>query len=313
MQKVTPAIQQAESADVVAIASRDLALARAAARSLGIPTAYGSYQQLLEDATIDAVYVPLPNDQHAEWTIRAAQAGKHVLCEKPLAMSSSQAQEMVDACQAAGVRMQEAFMYRQHATWERAVMLVRQGAIGTLQGMQTWFSYFNDDPQNIRNRTENGGGALMDIGCYPINASRMVFGSEPVAVRAAVRRDPVLDVDVLTSAILEFPGGGQSTFTVSTRCQPHQRVDLVGTEGRIEIPIPFNIPWDRETVISLTTGGEGTVDPSTQVITFAPSNQYTIQAEAFSRAVLTNTDVPVLPSDAVETMRVLERVVEAAA
>jgi predicted dehydrogenase len=308
MNAVTPAIQRAANSRVVAISSRDVARAESAAAQLGIPAAYGDYQALLDAEDVDAVYIPLPNDQHAEWAIRAARAGKHVLCEKPLAMSAAQAAEMVAACAEAGVRLQEAFMYRHHPSWVEAVRLVRSGAIGELQGVQTWFSYFNDDPANIRNKTEHGGGAVMDIGCYPINLSRMLFQAEPSAVVARVRRDPVTGVDTLTSAVLEFPDGGQSTFTVGIRSEDYQRVHIVGTAGRIEIEIPFNIPGDRETRIFLTSGGEPPVAPDTRTLTFPPANQYTIQAELFAQAVLDGTEVPVPPSDAVANMRVVEAV-----
>ncbi len=247
MQKVTPAIQQASNGEVVAIASRDASRADAAAAALGIPTAYGSYEALLAADDVDAVYVPLPNDQHAQWAVRAAQAGKHVLCEKPLAMSVAEAEHMVAACADAGVLLQEAFMYRHHPSWVEVVRLVRSGAIGRLEAVQVFFSYYNDDPADIRNQVRHGGGALMDIGCYPINAARLLFDAEPVAVRASVRRDPQMGIDTLTSAVLEFPDGGQASFTVGIRSEPYQRVHVVGTQGRIEVEIPFNIPPDRPT------------------------------------------------------------------
>ena len=182
MTKVTPAIQAAENCEVVAIASRDQMRAAAAATELDIPKAYGTYEELLAADDVDAVYIPLPNDMHAEWTMKAAAAGKHVLCEKPLALDATEAEEMARFCKNAGVKLGEAFMYRHHPTWVEAVRLVRNGAIGELHGVQSWFSYYNDDPENIRNRTENGGGAIMDIGCYNINASRMLFDAEPVRI-----------------------------------------------------------------------------------------------------------------------------------
>ncbi len=303
MVEVTPAIQRAQGCEVVAIASRDASRSEAAAARLGIPAAYQSYEALLAAEDVDAVYVPLPNDQHAEWTLKAAQAGKHVLCEKPLALSAAQAQEMAHACAQAGVKLQEAFMYRHHPTWVEATRLVRTGAIGRLQGVQTWFSYYNDDPANIRNQVGHGGGALMDIGCYPINLSRMLFLAEPTAVAAQVRRDPVMGIDTTTSAVLAFPDGGQSTFTVCIRCEPYQRVNIVGTRGRIEVEIPFNIPWDRETRIHLTVDGA-----DAESLTFPPANQYTLQAELFSRAILDDTDVPVPVSDAMANMRVIDEI-----
>ncbi|HZJ48426.1 MAG TPA: Gfo/Idh/MocA family oxidoreductase, partial [Acidimicrobiia bacterium] len=256
MKKVTPAIQRAGNSEVVAIASRNRDRAAAAAVQLGIPDSYGTYEELLAADDVDAVYIPLPNNLHAEWTMKAAAAGKHILCEKPLALTAAQAEEMARVCADAGVKLGEAFMYRHHPTWVEAVRLVSEGAIGDLQGVQSWFSYFNDDPANIRNRLENGGGAIMDIGCYNINASRMLFAAEPVRTVASVHRDPIMGIDIVSSAVLEFPGGGQATFTCSTRAADYQRVDVVGSTGRIEIEIPFNIPPDRETRIFVTIGGE---------------------------------------------------------
>jgi predicted dehydrogenase len=305
MTMVTPAIQRAVNSRVMAIASRDGAKALESATTLGIPRAHGSYEDLLADDDIDAVYIPLPNDLHAEWTIRAAEAGKHVLCEKPLALTAAQAEAMVSACADAGVLLQEAFMYRHHPTWVETLRLVRSGAIGTVQAITSAFSYYNDDPSNIRNRLENGGGAVMDIGCYNINLSRLVFGEEPSTVRSVVRRDPISGVDTVTSAVLGFPGGGQSSFTCSTRAEDHQKVFIHGTDGRIEIEIPFNIPPDVETRIFVTSEGESST------VTFPAADQYTIQAELFADAILTGSPVPVPPSDAVANMRVIEAVLSA--
>ena len=305
--KVTPGIQQAGNSEVVAIASRDAMQADAAAKQLGIPRAFGSYEELLADPEIDAVYIPLPNDLHAEWTIKAAEAGKHVLCEKPLAISAAQASEMADACAKSGVRLAEAFMYRHHPSWVEAFRLIRSGVIGDVQAVQSWFSYFNDDPTNIRNRTENHGGALMDIGCYNVNVSRMVFDGEPTRIHSAVRRDPVMGIDILTSAVLEFDGG-QATFTCSTRAEDDQRVHIVGTKGRIEIEIPFNIPPDIETRIRVTSGGNPPVAPDTVTVTFPPADQYTIQAELFAQAILDDTPVAVGIEDAIANMAVIEAI-----
>jgi predicted dehydrogenase len=308
MTKVTPAIQRAEDCEVVAIASRDARRATDAAAALGIGAAYGSYEELLGADDVDAVYIPLPNDLHARWTLEAAAAGKHVLCEKPLAMSAAQAEEMVEGCAAAGVKLAEAFMYRHHASWVEAVRRVREGALGQLQAVQTWFSYFNDDPANIRNRPEQGGGAVMDIGCYGIDLSRLLFEAEPTRVVASVHRDPVMGVDTLTSAILEFPGGGQASFTCSTRAEPDQRVHIVGDRGRIEIPIPFNIPPDRETRILVSAGGDPPVAPATEVVTFPAEDQYTVQAQRFARAILDDTAPAVPSAEAIANMRVVEAV-----
>ena len=217
-EQVIPAIQQGRNCEVVAIASRDVARGRKAADRLAIPSAYASYEELLADQDIDAVYNPLPNHLHRDWTIAAARAGKHVLCEKPLALNADEAQEMVDSCADAGVKLMEAFMYRLHPSWVKVRELVASGAIGELLSIQTRFAYFNNDPSNIRNKTETGGGALMDIGCYAINLSRMMFGSEPTRVQAAVRRDPDFGTDTVTSALLDF-GDGQASFVVSTQAE----------------------------------------------------------------------------------------------
>ncbi|MGZ5354703.1 MAG: Gfo/Idh/MocA family protein, partial [Actinomycetota bacterium] len=247
---------------------------------------------------------------HAEWTIAAARAGKHVLCEKPLAMNAVQAQTMVDACSSAGVRLMEAFMYRLHPSWLAVREVVASGRIGRLRAVQSWFSYFNDDPANIRNIAEFGGGALMDVGCYSVNLSRMLFGGEPDRVEASVTRDADSRVDVLTSAILDF-GDDVATFTCSTRTEPDQRVHVYGTQGRISIGIPFNIPPDLPTQVFVTSGGDPPVSPATETLTFEPADQYTIQAERFARAVLDDEPVPIPPEDAVANMRVIEAIVEA--
>jgi len=303
--KVIPATAAAERCEVVAIASRDLERARAAASELGIARAFGSYEDLLADPDVDAVYNPLPNHLHAEWTIAAARAGKHVLCEKPLATTSADAERMIQACEAEGVLLMEAFMYRLHPTWEAVTSLVASGRIGELKTVQSWFSYFNDDPGDIRNLVETGGGALYDIGCYCVNLSRMLFGAEPERVGGSVLRDPVMGIDVLTSGILDF-GDVVATFTCSTRAEPDQRVHIYGTEGRISLEIPFNIPPDRPTRVSLTAGGDPPVRPETEVFTFDPANEYTIQAERFAAAVLDGGRVPIPPSDAVGNLRVIE-------
>ena len=241
---VIPAIQSSDLGEVVAISSRDADRAGRAAADLGIPTAHGSYEALLDDPAVDAVYNPLPNHLHAEWTMKAADAGKHVLCEKPLAMSSEQAQLMVDHCAAAGVKLQEAFMYRFHPQWRRVKEIVDSGELGELRAIQAWFSFFNDDGSDIRNVPEWGGGGLMDIGCYPISISRWLFGAEPDDVAAASFHHPDFGVDVVTSALMRF-GDAHATFTCSTLTEWGQRLFVEGAEGRIEIPIPFNPRPDR--------------------------------------------------------------------
>lgn len=308
MTKVTPAIQRASNCEVVAIASRSSEAAQAAAEELGIDTSYGSYEDLLDADDIDVVYVPLPNHLHAEWVMKSASAGKHVLCEKPLAISATQAESMVAHCASAGVRLQEAFMYRHHPTWREVVRIVRSGQIGRLQGIQSWFSYFNDDPTNIRNRIDASGGAMMDIGCYNIHVARLLFREEPSTVRSIVRTDSHMGIDIVSSGLLGFPGGGQSSFTCSIRSEDYQRVHIVGSDGRLDIEIPFNIPPDLPTRIFLTSGGEPPVNPATKNITFAPADAYTMQAEEFAGSILAGSEVEFPPEDAVANMRVLEAV-----
>jgi predicted dehydrogenase len=305
VRKVIPATQKAERCEVVAIASRDGERAAKVADELRIPRAYGSYEALLSDPDVDAVYIPLPNSQHAAWTIAAAGAGKHVLCEKPLAMTVAEAEEMVRTCATGGVLLMEAFMYRLHPSWEAVRELVA-GRIGRLRAVQSWFSYFNDDPNDIRNVAELGGGALYDIGCYSINLSRMLFGGEPTRIEASVTRDAT-GTDVLTSAILAFDDGA-ATFSCSTRAERDQRVHIYGTDGRISIAIPFNIPPDRPTQVFVTSGGDPPVSPDTKTLTFEPADMYEIQAERFANAVLDDQPLPIPPDDAIENMRVMKAI-----
>jgi predicted dehydrogenase len=310
-QKVIPGMRRAERTEIVAIASRDSELARSWADRLGIPTAHGSYEALLADPDVDAVYIPLPNHLHREWSIAAAGAGKHVLCEKPLALTAADAEAMIEAAESAGVHLMEAFMYRHHPTWVAVRELVASGRIGRLIAIQSWFSYFNDDASNIRNILDFGGGALYDIGCYCVNLSRMLFGGEPVGITSAIRRDPTDGTDVLTSAILEFEDGIAS-FTCSTRTETDQRVHVYGDAGRISVGIPFNVPPDRPTMISVTAGGDPPVAPATEVMTFETKDPYAAEAEAFASAVLDGGPTPVPPQDAVANLRVLEAIFAAA-
>jgi predicted dehydrogenase len=309
--KVIPGIQRAERCEVVAIASRDADRARAAADALGIARTHASYEGLLANPDVDAVYIPLPNHLHAEWTIAAARAGKHILCEKPLAMTAADAERMVEACDREGVRLMEAFMYRQHPSWVAVRELLAAGRIGRLQAVQSWFSYYNDDASNIRNILAFGGGALFDIGCYCVNLSRMLFGGEPRDVSASIVRDPASGVDVITSAILAFDDG-VAAFTCSTRAEDDQHVDAYGTDGRISVGIPFNIPPDRPTQVFLARGGEPPVAPDIETFTFEPADPYTVEAARFAAAVLDGEPVPVAPADAVANLRVIERIFAAA-
>jgi predicted dehydrogenase len=310
VKKVIPGMQKGKFCEITAIASRDLRRAEETAHSLGIAKAYGSYEELLADPQIDAIYNPLPNQLHVPWSIKAAEAGKHVLCEKPLSLTVAEAQTLLAARDRTKVKIGEAFMVRTHPQWLRARELVVSGRIGPLRAATGFFSYFNNDPKNIRNIPECGGGAVMDIGCYPINTSRFMFGEEPTRVLGLVERDPQMKVDRLTSAVLDFPSG-QSTFTCSMQVVPYQRSQFFGTKGRIEIEIPFNAPPDRPCRIFIDDGRDA-FGGGIATETFAVCDQYTLQGDAFSRAVLEGGEVPVPLEDAVKNMAVIEAVFRSA-
>jgi predicted dehydrogenase len=307
--KVIPGMKRCERAEVVAIASRDLKRARAAAGELGLPAAYGSYEELLADPNIDAVYNPLPNHLHVPWSIKAAEAGKHVLCEKPIALTSQEARQLVTVRDRTRVKIGEAFMVRTHPQWLRARELVVSGAIGELRTVLSVFSYFNRDPHNIRNIPEIGGGGVMDIGCYPITMSRFFFGREPVRAAALLDIDPEMGTDRLGSALLDF-APGQAVFTCSTQLVPFQRMQVFGTKGRIELEIPYNIPPDRPSRIFIDDGSQ-LAGLSARVEEFPPLDQYAIQGDAFSQAIQENSQVPVTLEDATANMQVIEAVLSA--
>jgi predicted dehydrogenase len=308
--KVIPGMQQGQHSTVTAIASRTLDKATQAAGALGIAKAYGSYEALLEDPDVDAIYIPLPNDLHVPWSIRAAEHGKHVLCEKPIALSAAEARQLLDVRDRTGVKIQEAFMVRSHPQWLRARELVRDGRIGELRAMTGAFSYFNTDPANIRNVTAMGGGALMDIGCYLVNTSRFIFGREPDRVIGAIDRDPVMQVDRLTSMILDY-GGLHLVGTCSMQMVPHQQIQILGTRGRIEIGIPFNAPPDRPCQIVVDTGAD-LFGGGQQRIEFPTCNQYTIQGDLFSTAILQRTPAPEPLEDSVRNMEWIEAIFRSA-
>ena len=300
---VIPAMQQGAYCEVTAIASRDLARAQSEAQQLGIPRAYGSYEELLADPQIDAIYNPLPNHLHVPWSIKALEAGKHVLCEKPIAPTVAEAQKLVDAAkQHPNLKVMEAFMYRFHPQWQLARQVARDGKIGALRTVQSFFSYFNDDPSNIRNIAEVGGGGMLDIGCYNISGARFIFGAEPQRVSGLVEYDPQLKTDRSASGILDF-GQGTSTFTCSTQLTSYQRVNIFGTEGRIEIEIPFNAPTNRPCKIWYQHGDE------IEEILLDICNQYTLQGDLFAQAILNNTAVPTPIEDAVANMQVIDAVI----
>jgi len=304
--KVIPAMQQGSYCEITGIASRDLEKARAAAAQLGISKTYGSYEELLADPDIDAIYNPLPNHLHVPWSVKALQAGKHVLCEKPIGLTAAEGQALADvAKQHPHLKVMEAFMYRFHPQWQRARQLVLEGKIGALRTIQSFFSYYLDDPNNVRNRADSGGGAMLDIGCYTISLARFIFDAEPRRVFGIIEYDPQFKIDRLASGILDFERG-TSTFTCATQLSPYQRVNIFGTEGRVEIEIPFNAPPDRPCKIWYQHGDE------TEEILLDICNQYTIQGDLFSQAVLNDTGVPTPIEDAVANMKVIEAVFRSA-
>lgn len=311
VKKVIPAMQKGGRCEITAIASRDLLKAQAAAAKLGIAKAYGSYEEMLADPEIDAVYNPLPNHLHVPWSIRAAEAGKHVLCEKPLALSTGEARELIAARDRTGVKMGEAFMVRTHPQWLRAREIARSGEIGELRVFIGAFSYFNRDPKNVRNVAAWGGGGLMDVGCYPIFTSRFIFGEEPVRVAGLVDRDPEFHTDRLASAVLEYPSG-QAIMNCGTQLVPYQRVQILGTKGRVEVEIPYNAPPDRPCRLFADIGGE-LFGSGIRVEEFPVCDQYTIQGDAFAAAVLDGGEVPAPLEDSVRTMAVIEAIFRSAA
>ena len=311
LKKVLPAMQRGQYSTIAAIASRDKARAQEAAAALGISRAYGSYEELLADPEIDAIYNPLPNHLHVPWTIKAAEAGKHVLCEKPIGMTVAEARTLLDVRARTGVKIGEAFMVRSSPQWLRVRALLDEGRIGELRSVMGFFSYFNINPDNIRNQPDCGGGALMDIGCYLIHAARYAFGTEPTRVAGCVGRDPAMRTDRLTSAILDFEAG-QSIFTCSTQLVPYQRIHFLGTRGRIELEVPVNAPNDRPTRILIDSGSD-LFGGGIATETFPVCDQYTLQGDAFSKAILEDTGVPVSIEDSIGNMAVIEAVFRSAA
>jgi predicted dehydrogenase len=309
VRKVIPGMQAGGWSEIAAIASRDLAKGKAAGQKLGIATVYGSYEELLADPAIEAVYVPLPNHLHVPWSIKAAEAGKHVLCEKPVSLSVAEAKSLLAVRDRMGVKIGEAFMVKTHPQWLRTRELIREGRIGELKAILGAFSYFNRDAANVRNVVEWGGGGMMDIGCYPIVTSRFIFGEEPTRVSGLIERDPEFKTDRVASAILDFPSG-QATFVCSTQMVPYQRMQFLGTKGRIEIEIPFNAPPDRATRIFIDDG-QDVFGSGITTETFPICDQYTLQGDAFSQAIRESGEVPMPLEESIKNMAVIEAVFRA--
>jgi predicted dehydrogenase len=310
VRKVIPAMQRGDCSQVVAIASRDLERATSAATKLGIPKAYGSYEELLADPEIEAIYNPLPNHLHVPWSIKAMEAGKHVLCEKPIGLTAAEGKELLRARDRTGMKLAEAFMVRTHPQWLKVLDLIATGRIGAVRSIIGYFSYFNRDPKNIRNILAYGGGALMDIGCYLIYVSRLAFAAEPTRVCGLVQFDRDSGTDVLSSAMLDFPAG-QSVFTCSTQVVPYQRVQILGTERRIEVEIPFNAPPDKPCRIFVDDGSDLSGSRA-EILKFEVCNQYTIQGDLFSRSIREGAELSVSLEGSIRNMAVIEAVLRSA-
>jgi predicted dehydrogenase len=315
-----PAMQRAPLVELRAIASRSLVKAQQAAQQANVTHAYGSYEQLLADPEIEAIYNPLPNDLHVPWSIAAARAGKHVLCEKPIALSAQQAQQLAQVQRETGKLVAEAFMLRYHPQWRAVIELIASGRIGQVRAVQTAFSYSNSDLENIRNRKAAGGGALYDIGCYAINTARLIFGCEPERVVGVCARDASSGCDSLTSAILDF-GVGQASFVVGTQHVPYQRVHVFGTRGHLELEIPFNAPHDRPCKVYVDDGFVGSSDftvsqssdDRAELVPIVAGNHYVLQWQAFSEAIRNGTPIENDMASAVANMRAIDAIFRSAA
>ncbi len=300
--RVQTYVRKSSLLEIRGIASRSREKAAEFAKSFGIPKSYGSYEELLADKEIEAVYIPLPNHRHAEWVKKAADAGKHVLCEKPFALDARQAEEAVRYAEKKGVLVMEAFMYRFHPQWQRAREIVRAGELGDIRAVDTFFSYMLKDPTNIRNIPDAGGGGIADIGCYAVSSARFLIGKEPVRVVSLVERDPQLKTDILSSGILDF-GSTRSTFTVSTQAFDWQKVDVLGTGGELRIELPFNAYPDMPLKVTVSNSIGG------RTVLSGPADQYQLMFEAFSRAVREGGAVPTPPQDAINNMKVLDALI----
>ncbi len=310
VRKVIPGMQKSDWSKITGIASRDLAKAQAAGRELGIPKAYGSYDDLLADPEIEAIYNPLPNHLHVPWSIKGAEAGKHVLCEKPIGLNAAEVAELMRVRDRSKVKIAEAFMVKTHPQWLRVRELIRSGKIGKLKSIITVFSYFNRDPANVRHKPEWGGGGLLDIGSYPVTLSRWLFGEEPKRVMGALELDPEFGTDRLASGVMEF-SNGHSVFSCGTQTNYFQRMEILGTSGRLAVEMPFNAPTDRPTHITIADG-MAIYNGKVEVVEIPACDQYTIQGDVFSRAIREDSEVPVPLEDALANMRVIDAIFRSA-
>jgi predicted dehydrogenase len=299
---VIPSMMTSAMCDIRAISSRSLEAARRVASELSIPKAYGSYEELLADPDIEAVYNPLPNHLHVPYTIKALEAGKHVLCEKPIAMTGVEAEELMSAAtRFHHLVVMEAFMYRFHPQWDTVRRLMREGAIGEVKSIRAEFTYFNTDPANVRNQADIGGGGLLDIGCYTVDVCRFLLDRDPVVTHSIVELDPVFGTDRLASYVMDFDGV-TAMGMCSTQLEHRQSVRLHGTTGTIDIAIPFNAANAQKRTIVLDSGGES------RTIEFEECDQYVLQGEAFCRAVRGEAPVPIPLSSSLGTLRVLDAI-----
>jgi predicted dehydrogenase len=298
--RIATPLKKAELVQPYGIASRDGIKSGNYAKKWGFAKSYGSYEDLLKDPNIDFVYCPLPNHLHLEFIKKSADAGKPILCEKPLCLNAAEAAEAAEYCEKKGVLLMEAFMYKLHPQWVRAAEIIRCGELGTVMSTNGVFSYDNKDPKNIRNQIETGGGALYDIGCYTVSSARLLMGGEPERVMCTLSRDPVFKTDILASALLDFGGNRVSTMTVGTQIYPYQRVSAFGTDGALYVEVPFNMYGDYPGHVKVVTGiGERLIE--TEI-----ADQYRVEFDAFARALLDKTVAPVPSCDAVANMAVLD-------
>jgi predicted dehydrogenase len=301
-EKVIPAMQQSKYCEITAICSRNKERAEEVASQMNIPRSYSTYEELLADPEIDAIYNPLPNNLHVQWSIKSLMAGKHVLCEKPIGMNADDARKLLDASkQFPDLKVMEAFMYRHHPRWKRVVELVRSGKLGEIKAVHSFFSYYNDDPQNYRNSAEMGGGGLMDVGCYSISVARLIFGRKPVSAAGISEFDSDFKVDRLTSGLLNFETG-TSVFSCSTQCYKDQYVKIFGTRGKIELDWPFNPDFTKLTLL------KSVIDEIEITEEFEPCDHFTLQGDAFARSILDDTPVPISLEDTIENMEVIDMV-----
>jgi predicted dehydrogenase len=299
-EKVIPAMQKSSFCEVKAIASRNEKRAREVADQFSVPNSHSTYEELLADPQIDAIYNPLPNHLHVQWSIKALMAGKHVLCEKPVGLDAEDARRLLDASrQFPDLKVMEAFMYLHHPRWKRAAELAHSGKLGEIKAVHSFFSYYNDDPQNYRNSAEMGGGGLMDIGCYSVSVARLIFGRKPDFVTGFMELDPDFKVDRLTSGLMAF-GTGTSVFTCATQCHKDQYVKIYGTNGKLEIDWPFNPDFTKKTVLKGEIGNDEFMEE------FSPCDHFRLQGDAFARSVLDNTPVPIPLEDSIENMEVID-------